>query len=230
MSEASKATMLVSGSTWGYSGTVGEWIANVAIPDAARATSLAPLWYVLRLAIPLISPLHRLRRAIVSWGEFDANGEEQDFHELEKIEDVDWQSLSCRLKVRLTSEHRPAVSTLFLELDTWIVSDAESPPTGEWAEASAELQVSFLSPELHPLTVSLMYSTTIDVWLPLTYDQGFASRSNQPASAANLPRLEALLASLAEAAGAPLQRGQSKLYADVLTPTGFHPAYTLTSR
>jgi hypothetical protein len=229
MIEASKPAMSACGSTWGFSGTVGEWIVDVPIHDAERTTSLAPLWHVLQLAIPVVSPLHRLRKAVVSWVEFDSNGEELDFHELEDIEVHDWHSLSLGLKDRMTSEHRPAVSALFLELDTWIVSDAD-PTTGQWVEASSELQVGFLPPELHPQTVSVMYSTTIDVWLARTYDRNFSTRSNQPMSAANLPRLEALLAALAAAAGAPPKLGHSTLYLDALVPTGFRTAYTLTSR
>jgi hypothetical protein len=55
-------------------GNGGEWIVDFTIHDADRATSLAPLWDVLQLASPLGSPLHRLRKAVSSWGEFDSNG------------------------------------------------------------------------------------------------------------------------------------------------------------
>jgi hypothetical protein len=66
----------------------------------------------------LVTPLHRLRKTFISWGEFDAHRDEQEFHELMEIEQVDWTSLRQRLQERLIGEHLVAVSALFLELDT----------------------------------------------------------------------------------------------------------------
>jgi hypothetical protein len=162
---------------WGYAAPIGEWIFSLLVPADQHDTSLGPLWHVLQLVMPLVTPMHRLRKGSVSWGEFDANGHEQGFHELVEIEDVDWNSPNRRLRERLVGEFT-AVSALFLELDTWVISDASAPEMGTWAEASAELQVSFLAPELRPPLATVTYSTAIDVWLPVTYDQHFASRSN----------------------------------------------------
>jgi hypothetical protein len=97
-------------------------------------------------------------------------------------------------------------------------------------ESSAELQVSFLAPELHPVQATVMYSTAIDVWLPTTYDHHFGARSNSRMSQANLSRLEAFLAALSALASTPLTLGQSKVYADALSQTGFRASYTLANR
>jgi hypothetical protein len=229
VSEMSGATS-VNRSTWGYSAPVGEWIVNMALPDSSRATSLSPLWHVLQLVQPRVISLHRLRKATVSWGGFDPNGEEREFHELVEIEAVAWPSLHQRLEELLHGPHLVAVSALFLELDTWVIDDASATDVGTWVESSAELQVSFLAPELRPIQATLMYSTAIDVWLPTTYDQRFGARSNSKMSAANLPRLEAFLSTLSALAGTPLTLGQSKLYADALSQTGFREAYRLANR
>lgn len=209
------------GTPSGYSYSVGEWIVRVAIPQSGRAVPLRPLRHVLEVLTPLVRDLHRLRKVVVSWGEFDARGQELAFHELVEVECKGWDTLASVLEARMSSVHVPAVSALFLELDTWVVADGSHAEGGGWVEASAELQIGFLDPEAAPSFASVMYSTSIDVWLPTTYDRQLVARSNEELSRVNRPRLEGLLASLAAVADQPMTTGQSRLYADALVPGGF---------
>lgn len=209
----------MSEETWGYSNPVGEWVATLAMPSHLLGESMALLRHVLQLVVPLVKPMHRLRKAVISWGEVDTSGEEISFHELEDLGHVEWETLESGLREKVSSEYRVIVSALFLEMDTQVAAVGKE-QGDTWAEQSAELQISFATPEVSAAVVAVMYSTSIDVWLPTTY-AGDTSRSNQRLSAANLPRLESLLRSLASLSERELQLGQSRRYQDALSPAGF---------
>jgi hypothetical protein len=209
----------MSEETWGYSNPVGEWIATLTLPFPLTGGSVASLRHVLQLVVPVVRPMHRLRKVVISWGEIDASGEEISFHELEELEQVQWETLESSVGEKVSSEHRVIVSALFLEMDTQLAAGGAD-QSSSWAEESAELQISFAAPEVSAAAAAVMYSTAIDVWLPTTY-VGDASRSNQRLSAANLPRLEALLRELAALSERELQLGRSRRYQDALSSSGF---------
>jgi hypothetical protein len=208
----------MSEETWGYSNPVGEWIATVEIPAPLVGQPMASLSHVLELVVPLVSPMHRLRKVVLSWGELDSAGEELAFHELEELVDGPWEDLKSRVAERVSSAQRVFVSALFLELDTQVIGTMGG--GARWAEESAELQISFAPPEVDAASGAVMYSTSIDVWLPTTYT-GEKARANEEMAAANLPRLKALLSALARISRQELQAGQSKLYQRLLSPAGF---------
>jgi hypothetical protein len=176
-------------------------------------------WSLLRRVAPLARSRHRLRSAVISWAEYDAKGNEQQFHELEDLEDVRWETLEERLTEALASERRVAVSSLFLSMDTQIQLPSGEPEL--WADESAELQLSFVAPELNPSEAGILYSTSIDVWLATTFDATMKRRSNAMLAALNEPHLEQLLAKLATQASSGAAIGQSKLYGAALNERGF---------
>src|SRR5262249_3743224 len=151
--------------------------------------SLAIQWLLDRI-IPIFGELHRPRRTLVSWAEYDDQGHEAGFHELEKTETTDWSEITEHL-ARLEARARGtfAVSCLFISLDTAVIGDNSV----SWVESSAELQVSIPVPETVPEIAGLRYATYIDVWLSATCCEDISMRSNQVAAARNRPRLEALL-------------------------------------
>lgn len=68
--------------TWGYSGRVGGWEGDFAVPVPKRSPPLKGVMYLLSVFVPVLSPMHRPRRLFVSWAEYDQAGEEIAFHEL----------------------------------------------------------------------------------------------------------------------------------------------------
>ena len=148
----------MSEETWGYSNPVGEWIAILAVPTHLLGESLASLRHVLQLVAPVVGPTHRLRKALISWGEVDASGAEIAFHELEELEDVQWETLESIVGKKVSSEHRVIVSALFLEMDTQVAASGAD-QSDFWAEESAELQISFAAPEVSAAAATVMYST-----------------------------------------------------------------------
>jgi hypothetical protein len=209
----------MSEQTWGYSNPVGEWVFSVAIPEGDRSSSMEAFWSLLRRVAPIAQGRHRLRGAVISWAEYDAEGNEQQFHELEDLEDVRWETLEERLTEALHSQQRVAVSSLFLSMDTQIQMPSGEPEV--WADDSAELQLSFVAPELNPPEASLLYSTSIDVWLATTFDTAMQPRSNAALAALNAPHLEQFLAKLAAQASRAASVGQSRLYGASLIERGF---------
>ena len=208
----------MSEQTWGYSNPVGEWAFSVVIPEAERSSAMEAFWSLLRRVTPIVAQRHRLRSAVISWAEYDAEGNEQQFHELEDLEGVRWETLEPRIAEALASAHLVAVSSLFLSLDTRIEM-----PSGDqgWADDSAELQLSFAAPEWKPSEAAILYSTSIDVWLATTFDAAMQPRSNAISAALNLPHLELFLAKLAAQASSSVSIGQSKLYGTFLIEGGF---------
>lgn len=205
--------------TWGYSNPVGEWVFRLQLAHEQRGNPIRIFFTVLRSAASVVAPMHRLRAASMSWGQYDAEGREQAFHELEDVDQVSWENLEKKLAKMLTPaapEWRVAVSCLFLTLDTELVDGGRS----QWADESAELQLSFVAPELDPVEASLTYSTAIDVWLPITLDAELRPRGNQQLSRQNLPRLQGMLMRL-DAISSSSTTGQSKLYGSALGPRGF---------
>jgi hypothetical protein len=209
----------MSEQTWGYSNPVGEWAFSVAISESDRSSAIAAFWSLLRRVVPIAQGRHRLRGAVISWAEYDAEGNEQQFHELEDVEDVQWDTLEERLTEALRSQQRVAVSSLFLSMDTQIQMPSGEPEI--WADDSAELQLSFVAPELNPPAASILYSTSIDVWLAKTFDAAMQPRSNAALAALNLPHLQQLLAKLAALASRVASIGQSRLYGTSLIERGF---------
>lgn len=200
---------------WGYSGQVGEWSGDVQIPEDVAATPLAAARFVLERLRPVLEPLHRPARIEVSWGEYDAAGEEVAFHELEERKVVTWGDVEAHVSELRCNSGTPAVNCVFVHLDTCVIG-AGGPV---WIESSAELQVSFDTPETRPSSGQVAYRTGIDVWLSTTYDENREPRAN-PEAAHNHPRLEAVLRGLREVT-TDYQAGQSQLYPFAIVPTGF---------
>jgi hypothetical protein len=207
--------------TWGYSGQVGEWFGAVEIPPEGRNPS-EPLATIARLLVGvavLLEELHRPRRVLVSWGEYDAEGTQEDFHELETAELCSFAAIAEHVeRLSATPGRRAAVSYLCVELETRI-----SEEEGEsWMEESATLEISVTPPELQPESAGIVYTTYIDAWLSTTYGPGDAPpRANHTVAARNRPRLEALLRALASFRGGPFTVGHSRTYPFAICATGF---------
>ena len=132
--------------TWGYSGQVGEWFGNVGIPPSRRQPPVAALQWVLDQVFPILMEMHRPRRMLVSWAEYDEQGEEAGFHELEQVESATWEGVKAELAMLASGNNTFAVSALFVLMDTAVIEDEGV----FWADSSAELQVSIPPPEQTP--------------------------------------------------------------------------------
>jgi hypothetical protein len=206
--------------TWGAAGQVGEWYGTMPIPPEDRPSSLKAVAKVLMRAAPVLQELHRPRRILISWGEYDDAGSELAFHELEEIELADWTAIANRIE-QLPAEpgRRAAFSCLFVQMDTSITErDGEV-----WEERSAELQLSVDKP-FSTESVVLGYVTYLDVWLSTTYGDGYAPRPNNTAAERNRPRLESVLRALGALWGETARIGQSQLYPFAICETGFRDA------
>ncbi len=205
------------GRTWGYSGQVGEWFGNVVIPPGWRVPPAAALQWVLDRIVPILSEMHRPRQMLVSWAEYDEQGEEAGFHELEQIECTTWEGVEAELAMLGPASNIFAVSTLFILMDTAVINDDEV----FWATESAELQISIAPPEQTPEVASVSYRTYIDVWLPKTYGKDRAERENYGPAALNGPRIEAMLRRYSALLGESYRVGESDFYHGAISETGF---------
>lgn len=136
------------------------------------------------------------------------------------MEGVSWSSLNEHLMNNLQSRGKVGISTMVFEMDTQLLADTAGTAMF-WADASAELQISFVSPEVAPPSAGVMYSTNIDAWLPVTLDSQRVPRQNHLISSANHSRLQQMLAILQQHAARDIQVGQSAFYGDALQRTGF---------
>ncbi len=203
--------------TWGYSGQVGEWFGTVDIPPGQRVPPAAAIQWVLDRVVPMLIEMHRPRRMFVSWAEYDEQGQEAGFHELEQVECTTWEGVKAELATLAAGSGMFAVSALFLMMDTAVVEDGGV----FWAESSAEIQVSIPPPEQTPEVASLSYSTYIDVWLPETYGKDRSKRANDDPAALNGPRIEALLRAFSALLGESYRVGESDYYHDSIGEVGF---------
>jgi hypothetical protein len=203
--------------SWGYSGQVGEWFGEVEIPPEQRLPAGAGLQWVLDMVEPLLVEMHRPRRMLVSWAEYDPQGEEAGFHELEPVECETWEGVQAALDRFAAANDTFAVSALFLLMDTAVVEDDGV----LWAESSAEFQVSIPPPELTPEVASVSYSTYIDVWLPRTLGKDKVERANDSPAGLNGPRLDRLLRAFSSLLGESYRVGESDYYYDAISEMGF---------
>jgi hypothetical protein len=203
--------------TWGYSGQVGEWLGEIDIPLAQRQPPVAALQWVLDQVFPILMEMHRPRRMLVSWAEYDEQGEEAGFHELEQVESATWEGIKAELALLASGTDTFAASALFVLMDTAVINDEGV----FWADSSAELQVSIPPPDQTPEVASLTYSTYIEVWLSTTYGTDKAERANYGPAALNHPRIEALLRAFSALLGESYRIGQSDFYHDAIIEMGF---------
>ncbi|HWO21085.1 MAG TPA: hypothetical protein VNO30_20095, partial [Kofleriaceae bacterium] len=149
--------------------------------------------------------MHHPSQLRISWGEYSADEEELAFHELEDYPVASWDEIVAQIeRLHSTTSHQFAIECLFLELATRVIES-----TGEvWLPGSAELQLSIIQPELHPMTIEVGYTTYIDAWLSTTYDESHQPRSNHEVARANRPALEAVLRSLHDLTGTTFEVGQ----------------------
>ena len=203
--------------TWGYSGQVGEWLGKLDIPPGRRVPPAAALQWVLDQVDPILMEMHRPRRMLVSWAEYDEQGEERGFHDLEQIECTTWEGVKVELAMLAPANSIFAVSALFLSMDTAIVNEGGV----FWAEASAEFQVSIPPPEQTPEVAGVSYTTYIDVWLPITYGKDKTERANYGPAALNGPRIEVMLRTYSALLGESYRVGESDLYHDAISEMGF---------
>lgn len=203
--------------TWGYSGQVGEWLGKVDIPNERRLPPAAAFEWVLDRIAPILMEMHRPRLMLVSWAEYDEQGEEAGFHELEQVECTTWEGVKAGLAMLAPDKGIFAVSALFMLMDTAVIDDDGV----FWADSSAELQISIPPPERTPEVASVSYRTYIDVWLPRTYGKGKAERTNFGPAELNGPRIEVLLRAYAGLLGESYRVGESDYYYDSISETGF---------
>ena len=203
--------------SWGYSGQVGEWFGKVDVPPERRVPPAAAIQWVLDQAGPMLMEIHRPRQMLVSWAEYDEQGQEVGFHELEQVECTAWEDVKAGLDMIISGSGMFALSSLFLLMDTAVVEDGGV----FWAESSAELQVSIPPPEQTPEVASLSYRTYIDVWLHKTYGKDRVERANDGPAALNGPRIEALLRTYSALLGESYRVGESDFYHDSISEMGF---------
>jgi hypothetical protein len=153
----------------------------------------------------------------VSWGEYDAIGNEISFKELISYATPHWDLLEDRILQIQSSGVLIAISCVFIRLDTEIATKEG----GIWADDSAEVQISVTPPELSPETVGVNYTTYIDAWLGVTYGEHHTPRINHELASLNQPRLERFLISLATLLGASFTVGHSQLYPSAISDKGF---------
>jgi hypothetical protein len=202
---------------WGYSGQVGEWFGKVDIPLARRVPPAAAIQWMLDQVVPMLTEMHRPRRMFVSWAEYDEQGQEAGFHELEQVECQTWEGVKAELPMLAVANDMFAVSALFLLMDTAVVEDGGI----FWADSSAELQVSVPPPELTPEVASVSYRTYIDVWLSVTFGEDKAERANYEPAELNGPRIEGLLRAYSALLGESYRVGESDFYHASISETGF---------
>ena len=203
--------------TWGYSGQVGEWLGKLDLPPSRRVPPSVALQWVIDQVGPILIELHRPRRMLVSWAEYDEQRAETGFHDLEQIECTTWEGVKVELAMLAPANSVFAVSALFLSMDTAIVSEDGV----FWADSSAELQVSIPSPEQMPEVASVSYTTYIDVWLPITYGTDKTERANYGPAGLNGPRIEAMLRTYSALLGESYRVGESDLYHNAISEMGF---------
>src|SRR6476620_2452289 len=104
--------------SWGYSGQVGEWLGKVDIPNERRVPPAAALEWVLDQVGPMLMEMHRPRLMLVSWAEYDEQGEEAGFHDLEQVECRTWEGVRTELATLAAGNGIFAVSALFMLMDT----------------------------------------------------------------------------------------------------------------
>jgi hypothetical protein len=207
---------------WGYSAQAGSWDGSFPIPEPERSPPLRAVTHLLSAFVPVLSPMHRPRRMLVNWAEYDPAGEEVAYHEHEETSVSSWAGVLAEVdRLSQRTNRKIAVAALFIYLDTLVLEES-----GEsWLEDSATFQASIYlggvarPDERAPDSVRIAYDTSIDVWLPMTHGP-HGLRSN-PDAAKNLPRLEAFLRDLAALVGGALSADESKLYGPALTDTGF---------
>jgi hypothetical protein len=209
----------MTATSWGYSGQVGEWYGELDIPQAYRFPPDGAARWALDVLIPIFSDLHRPRKLLVSWAEYDDQGTELAFKELVKFEASSWAETLGRLTQLSAAAHGIfALSALFVAMDVSVMGEDN---VLSWVESAAELQISVSDTEFRPVSTVVSYRTYIDVWLPRTYDEQRVARSNEAAAARNGPRLATLLRAFRAQLGDSFRIGESTFYYDAITATGF---------
>ncbi len=212
--------------SWGFSGLVGEW--HIELPGGqgddidGRFNKLID---VLERIVPLLKPLHQLRKAIIDISllseELEENGEikEKEFREDVELEAISLEDLVPAIKRVIQPYTRYLIARVDIDLDAQVWDE-----TGEIIfPESAELYIGSDSYALMGKEVELYisFSTFIDVWLPKTLDSDGVWRDNTEASRLNHPRLQGFLQALEKNCDSEIVKGESHYYSEFLQNTGF---------
>ena len=203
--------------TWGYSGLVGEWRGTTSIERAPEESQAAAVQRLVGQVGEILGEMHRPRLMTLSWAEYDAEGVEGVFHDLEEIEVASWDAVAAKLEPGQHGGGMSAFSAVFIELDTAVAEGVDV----RWAESSAELQISVPQPERTAEIASVSYRTLIDVWLPRTYGPDGSAHLNVGPAQQNRHRIERVLRGLKDLVGDSLRVGASDYYFDEISETGF---------
>lgn len=208
----------MTSSQWGFAGRVGAWEGVLEVPAEERRKPITAAVHLLDRFIPLLRGLHRPRRIILSWGEYDAQGEQVEAHEEVESAVADWDAVRRSLAaLENETSNQAALMSIFIDLDTSLLEASDE----SWCEGAATFQISMTPPWLEPGEAGVGYVTFIDVWLSTTYDSRYVPRSNRDAAELNRPRLERFLKEFAAMVGASFRIGHSQLYPFAITSTGF---------
>jgi len=215
--------------TWGYSGKVGEWHAD--LPGGKSNSDLqgrfSRLIETLDSILPALLTLHKIRRVTADYAYLTESLTDDEVFEGVDLRVTAPQHLLASLK-DLAQEHtRILITALFIDLDTIvddgnshvIVPDSAQLYLGTNVEAVGETQ-----PYLH-----VSYSTYIDVWLATTLGPDRVERENTKLAKYNAPRLRQFLAQLEQSFHTQLLPGESYYYSNAIARDGFCQVIEMSS-
>lgn len=207
--------------SWGYSGVVGEWHADLS-PPVASSDLAGRMRYFLQVwdrLSPVIDRYHTIHSCTVNLTTYSPELEEAGSLEGEPLPVKKCGDLPRALEPLVDHNQRVLITAVFLTLNAKIITEA-----GEsFAPRSAELYVGTNQEITDDVECFLYvsYSTLIDIWLDKTVSPDAPFRDNSALATRNLPILTAFLEDLQGALPASLEAGESYYYADQLVDRGF---------